>query len=483
MAQGLQHAGEFQIDVCELVTSTGLKIDLKVTVIGISLFEDISSLTVSGTIVIADSVNMVSHGPILGQEYLYLKIRTTSFTDKSAVIDYSKNVFLIHSVAAREPLTNGTQVFSLNFVSQELIKNQRLKVQQSLTASWSDIVKKMLTDPSYLNTKKDVIIEPSAGVKKFVAPNIRPFDIVKLATKQGVSTFKNQSTYLFYETLRGFNFRTLASLYNLPEQLEYTTFVPGTNVDKKTGGVDVLKDLSTILSYEIISNNDSIFNYRSGMYASKLIVHDIISKSYSTTLYNYHDDFENEHHIVGGVTAEKPEFPIVNDNSLTDRYERNSDFYARTFVMPTVRVPGVDGVADGQHNNDVNGSSYRRYDPENFIQSRNSQMIQLENGFNVNLEVHGNTLVNVGDKVTVNLPYTAAIKAADGDHYDKFYQGPFLIKTIRHDFNVVAQPPQHKMYMNLVKDSLEQKIMSPEDNQEPQDDKETGFIEEYDYIL
>ena len=239
------------------------------------------------------------------------------------------------------------------------------------------IVKKMLTDPEYLDTKKDIIIEPSAGIKKIVAPNIRPLDVVKMATKQGVSTYKNQSTYLFYENLRGFNFRTLASMYNLPSQIEYTTFVPGTNTNKE-GYPEILRDLSTILQYEIISNNDSIVNYRAGMYASKLIVHDIMSKSYETTLYNYHDNFENEHHIVGGVTEGKPEFPIVNDNSVTRGFLRNSDFYARTYVMPTTKVPGDDGVNDGQHNNDLNGSSYRRFDPENFVQSRNSQMLQLE---------------------------------------------------------------------------------------------------------
>ena len=123
MAEGLQHAGEFKIDMCELITSTGMRIDLKSSVIGISLFEDISSLTVSGTIVIADAVNMVSHGPILGQEYLYLKIHTPSFTASSdGVINFSENVFLVHSIARREKLTRGTQVYALNFVSQELCK-------------------------------------------------------------------------------------------------------------------------------------------------------------------------------------------------------------------------------------------------------------------------------------------------------------------------------------------------------------------------
>ena len=476
MAEGIQHAGEFKIDICELITSTGMRIDLKTTVMGLTLFEDISSLTVSGTIVVADAVNMVSHGPVLGQEYLYLKIHTPSFTAAGdGVIDFSKNVFLVHSIAAREKMTNGTQVYSLNFVSQELIKNQRLKVMQSLTASWSDIVKKMLTDTAYLDTKKDMVIEPSAGIKKFVSPNIRPLDVVKLATKQAVSTFKGQSTYLFYETLKGFNFRTLASMYNIPEQLEYTTFLPGTNINKN-GTIDVLKDLQTILSYDIISNNDNIVNYRSGMYGSKLIVHDIVGKTYTTDVYNYHDNFENEHHIVGGVTADKSEFPLASALIVNEKDQRVSDFYARTFLMPTSKS----GENDAQHNTEVNNNPYMSYDPENWVQLRNSQMIQLENAFNINIEVHGNTLINVGDKVTVNLPYTGAVKG--NSKYDRFYQGPFLIKTIRHDFNVLARPAQHRMYMNLVKDSLEEQIFAPDDNYEPSA-TESGIIEEYDYVI
>ena len=473
MAEGLQHAGEFKIDMCELITSTGMRIDLKTTVMGLTLYEDIFSLTVSGTIVVSDPVNMVSHGPIIGQEYLYLKIHTPSFRDKSGVIDFSKNVFLVHSVSAREKLTNGTQVFSLNFVSQELVKNQRLKVMRSFTASWSDIVKKMLTDTSYLDSKKDIVIEPSAGIKKFVSPNIRTLDVVKLATKQAVSTFKGESTYLFYETLKGFNFRTLASMYNISEQLEYTTNLPGTNIDNKTGSVDVLRDLSTILNYNIVSNNDNIVNYRNGMYGSKLIVHDIVGKNYTTDLYNYHDNFKNEHHIVGGVTAENQEFPLASDLYVNEKSQRVSDFFARTFLMPTAAGSGK----DASHASESNNTPYLRYDPENWVQSRNSQMIQLENAFNVNIEVHGNTLINVGDKVAVNLPYTGVIKG--NSQYDKIYRGPFLIKTIRHDFNVLAKPAKHTMYMNLVKDSLEEQLDAPDDNYEPNQGQ--GKTEEYSY--
>ena len=262
MAKGIQAAGEFKLEILELITTSGLKVDLTTSVMGLTLYEDIFSMTISGTVAIADSTNLASYGPLLGQEYLHLKI-TTPFEnkDESNIIDFSKNAFLIHSISNRERITAGVQGFTLSFVSQELVKNQRLKVTQSLTDTWSKIIEKMLTDPAYIDSKKKILIEPSVGIKKFVAPNVRPLDIVILAMKQAISEFKGESTYLFYETLKGFNFRTLASHYNDPSQLEYFVVSPGTN---PAGGpqYDPLMELKTVLSYEVVSNNDSIANYR-----------------------------------------------------------------------------------------------------------------------------------------------------------------------------------------------------------------------------
>ena len=474
MANGLQTAGEFIIEELKLVTTAGLEVDLTTSVIGLTLFEDIFSMTISGTVAIADSVNLASHGPLLGQEYLHLKISTPTFKDESAVIDFSKNAFLVHSISNREKITDGVQGFVLSFVSQELVRNQRLKVTQSLSDTWSNIVKKMLIAPSYIDTKKKIYLEPTAGVKKFVAPNIRPLDIIVLGMKQAVSEFKGEPTYLFYETLKGFNFRTLASLYNNAPQLDYITVVAGSN---PVGNKDynVLNELRTVLSYEIVSNNDSIANYRAGMFGSKLITHDIISKSYETKIYNYHDNFTNESHIVGGVTTRTPEFPLASALAVTKEGLRVSDFPARTFMMPTSLTGGV----DSQHTTENNTNPYMAYDPHKWLQRRNSQMIQLENALQVNIMTHGNTLINAGDKVILNLPYTASVKPAGNEKFDRFYKGPFLIKRIRHDFIMNSSPKRHRMYMNLVKDSLEEELDSTGPI-EPSDDK-TFEPEEYTY--
>ena len=61
------------------------------------------------------------------------------------------------------------------------------------------------------------------------------------------------------------------------------------------GGVHVFKDLATILDYEIIPSNNNIASYKIGMFGSKLITHDIISKGYTTKTYNYFDELQREH--------------------------------------------------------------------------------------------------------------------------------------------------------------------------------------------
>ena len=475
-AEGAYTAGDFLVDELRLITTSGMEIDLIKSFMGITLYEDIFSMTITGKISIMDAVNIASHGPLLGQEYLHLKIRTPNFKEKSDIIDFSKNAFLVHSISKRQNIGNGIQGYVLSFVSQELVKNQRIKVTQSLIDPWSDIVKKMLVD--YLDTKKKITIEPSTGVKKFVAPNMRPLDIIVLGTKQAISTFKGEPTYLFYETLKGFNFRTLTSLYDEPSLLEYVPFEPGTNIipdgQRGAGAVDVHKEMRNVLNYEIVSNNDYIVNYRTGMLGSRLITHDIVSKSYETEVYNYFDNFPNESHIVSGVTTGIEEFPIVSELFVDEKGKRVSDFSARTFVMPTSLAGGV----DSQHTTENNTNPYMAYDPHKWLQRRNSQMIQLDNALQVNIVVHGNTLVNAGDKVLINLPYTAVIKSSKNEKFDRFYKGPFLIKKIRHDF-FNTENPKHQMHMQLVKDSLEEKL----DNTgpiEPSADT-AAAIEEYTY--
>ena len=119
-------------------------------------------------------------------------------------------------------------------------------------------------------------------------------------------------------------------------------------------------------------------------------------------------------------------------------------------------------------------------DPHKWLQRRTSQMTQLENGLQINLTVHGNTIISAGDIVRVNLPQHSKVLTG-ADSVDKFYKGLFLVKTIRHDFMFTSTPPKHQMMMNLVKDSLETELDAPVDNIEPAPNK-AAILENYDYF-
>ena len=154
----------------------------------INLFEDIQKTALAGEILIQDSAGFVSEAPIIGQEYLRLKIQTPSLTNEEDIIDFTKNLFVINSVTSRGEVGNNVSVYMLSFSSSEIVKNQRTKVTGSLSGSYSDIVKQMM---DRVNCQKKIFIEPTRGVKRIVSPNLNPFAVINMALSSATSALSD----------------------------------------------------------------------------------------------------------------------------------------------------------------------------------------------------------------------------------------------------------------------------------------------------
>ena len=77
MAQSdLRYAGDYNFDKCEILTTSGNRFDITQLVESITIYEHIFDETISGSIALKDTTNMVENGPIIGQEKLFLKIST-----------------------------------------------------------------------------------------------------------------------------------------------------------------------------------------------------------------------------------------------------------------------------------------------------------------------------------------------------------------------------------------------------------------------
>ena len=90
----IKYAGEVELQELILISSSGTTIDLTELVININMYESVFSHAMSGNILIADTNNLAVNLPIIGQEYLRVKLNTPSLDEQS--IDYSENVFVVY---------------------------------------------------------------------------------------------------------------------------------------------------------------------------------------------------------------------------------------------------------------------------------------------------------------------------------------------------------------------------------------------------
>ncbi len=478
----LQKAGSYTVEKLEVITSQGVKVELLGSILHISFFEDIKSSSITGHILINDMLALSNIGPIMGQEYLRMKLKTNRKKfDNLATFDFTENLLVVNSLQVREEASSGNQILLLEFSTSELQRSQRIRINQSYKGTYSDIFVDIMRN--HLNTKKKLFVEPSAGIEKIIFPHLSPFEAIHMMKRQSVSTRNNSPTYMFYEDFRGYHFRSLSSMYAQDKVETYETSVPGSKMTPTlTKEIDTVADLFSVISHEVKGVGDSIAAQRLGAYASELITYDTYTRRHETTIYNYLDNFENEIHVTKGTNKSKKHFPLISSTPVQDT-RRMSDFPARRYLSPTANyVDKKSNYTTSSVLHDANGEYvYKSPRPDTWIQRRQSQLYQLDHGITCIITTNGNTSVNSGDVIEFNLPAVAAAKMRKNRKHDMFFRGRFLVHRIRQDFDFASQ--KHQSVMTIVKDSLETEFQSVDTTLEtfPQDEGAvvTEFYTEY----
>ena len=197
----VQFAGEFKLETCEIISSAGVVADITLSIVEINLFESIFSSSITGSIILADTNNLTDNLPIIGQEYISLKIVTPGLEQTEQVIDFTKNVFCLYEVGNRQSASVGSEVYELKFCSPELLRNERVRVSKSFEQTADQIVKAVMENPKYLNTRKKVYLEPTLGIRKILSPNYHPFQLIQNLAREAMATADESPHYLFYENI------------------------------------------------------------------------------------------------------------------------------------------------------------------------------------------------------------------------------------------------------------------------------------------
>jgi len=186
MADNLQFAGEFSLEKCDLISSSGVAADISKIVAEINIFEDIFSTALTGSIILADTNNLVDNMPIIGQEYISMKIITPGL-DGDDGIDFTENVFCVYEMGGRTPSGSNSEIIELKICSPELLRNQRTRISKAYEESISVIVQSIMENEKYINTKKDLYIEPTLGIRKILSPNFHPFHLIRQLKRESMS--------------------------------------------------------------------------------------------------------------------------------------------------------------------------------------------------------------------------------------------------------------------------------------------------------
>ena len=449
---GIQYAGEYEIEEIKLFSSSGNIIPLDGLMMQLTLFENIFSPTMSGQITLLDTNSIVLNLPIIGQEYLSFKIKTASLgSEGTDIIDYTENIFSVYKIDKRI-MADSAEAIVLHFTSPEMMRNNRTRVSKSYTNSIDKIVIDVLQNERYLNSKKDLFIEGTVGVRKMIAPNNQPFTFIQKLASESISLEHSSPYFMFYENKDGIHFRSLESLYDQPIIAKYNT---GDFVNQGDGGTvvrNVLEEYSRPLSHQIVQSNDMLSNVKGGLLGSNLITYDIYKKSYNKKSFRYFQNFRDYGRISDN--------PIYNTNVI-DEFGNTVDNFtdANIHLHPTSKVE----ENDAQYFTDVATSPYSPNRIENGLLHRQAKLLELKKGVSLIVEVHGLTNIAIGQ--TINFEMQVVGETHGKSKADPYYSGKYLITTLRHNFSAVPSR-NHTIIMTIVKDGyneeLEQNTGAPE---------------------
>ena len=443
---GVQYAGEYQLDELRIMSPNGKLTDLKtdMQIVEINLFESIFKNSITGSVIVVDIENYIAKLPIIGQESMTLKLATPSLKAREDIIDFTQTPLFVHKVNLRTEIANGAQTYEIQFVSPELILNNRKKISKSYVktkANIGEMVKDVLKDSDDgIQTNKKIFLESTIGTRKVVVPNTNPFTLISRLAKEAISG-SGSPHYLFFENTKGYHFRTIQQLFNQPMRSEFNVGEEGlgekllqVDPSDKTPQTMTPESFKRAIAYSLNIKKDLMMNATNGMIGGKVIEHNIFSKKLKTKTFNYlGGEFEESPRIDGNRVYSQDVFGPMTKKLEDEITNANISF------VPISKKGEVDKSFES-------GTPNARYKT---LLNRQSRMLELLNGISINMTVHGQTLLSAGDMVDVTIPPLGGNDDADTE---KFYSGMYMIKTLRHTFDQATRT--HVCDMEMVKDGF-----------------------------
>jgi len=402
-------------------------IDLTTGVIAFEYYEDIFSPTITAKVKVVNNGNVIAPAdnqdgdrqsiynglPLRGGERLSLKIAGNSSTNPG--LDFSKksdDYFYVSSITDVISETN-RESFTLHLVSREAITNETVRVSNKFPTSLkiSDSVEKILKDN--LKTSKVGTLDKSSNKYGFIGNLRKPFTVLIWLASKAVPESSGSATagFVFYQTVDGFQFRSLDDLMLQTPKATYTYTEAQESYDEDNKKVN--NDFK-ILNYYTDKNQNLIEKLRLGTYASHRMFFNPLDFSFSKPeegLFRQSDYVGKTKNL--GNQFKLPPLSEGSDKTLGD--------------VPTRIITAVLDIGTMEKDASKDQNSDPRLYQSQSLMRYNTLFTQF-----INIIVPSNTNLRAGDIIQCNFP---KISQSDAKEFDKEQSGLYMIKELCHHFD------------------------------------------------
>jgi len=425
-------------------------IDIKAITASLFLNEDILSNTLSGSAIVYDSQDIRTVFPLTGLERLSISLNTPGMPGYDMTED-NGIPFQIYKIdkVTKDPTNDIGQFYRIFFCSPEMLNSQITSVSKAYSGPIENAVNDILKNEKYLNSKKPFYFENTATNSKYVIPSLKPLKAINYLATQCVSGKYNNSGYLFYETSKGFHFRSIESLLAIngavarPTRWNFQPQITQLQDSKKPEVKDIERRMQTVIKYEFDKPVDTLVNIIDGLYANRLVVHDAFNKTIKTHDYNYIKDFGNGYHTETTGDGNDADKHILPNAKFNDTGKGLND-YPNSKKMVVTETSKV-------HND------FEFVPTKDTLPKITSQKAVLKN-LSLKLLVYGNTQINAGDIINFTVPVMAP---SDKKMANPYTSGRYLVLAIKHTISVETNT--HEMTLQCHKDSVRTPYPKEED--------------------
>jgi hypothetical protein len=419
-------------------------IDIRDAVVAVNIYESIFDNTISATIDIEESSAYPELFPLVGQEFVQLVFAI----DYLGTVREFGRTFRIRRLGDQSFPSDAKRTYTLDLVTPEFLTSLSSRMMKKYNqTTCTEAVTDIMTNQLQISEDRRKTIEETDLEISAIIPNYTPLQAINffatLAMTQGE---KSESNFLFYETLDGFWFVSVASLIGPTVK---SVAIYEVNANKMTGQAKIPeKDAyNSIIGLHQEQSFDVLVDITTGLLRSKMLHLDFFARTWKEEDSRYTDTFKKTTHL--------DKFPIYPDN-----FDQSVGDNVKLFIVPT--------------NTSSAGSEYALSVGEQASENRLYQSIVLRNRqlrelrhLTTVLKVPGQPGVRAGSVIDLIYPTSRELQgSSDRIHTSSvsgdtpYYSGRHLVTAVRHVLTQASPAAmEYTMHLEATRDSFGTKLV------------------------